>query len=121
MNFITKLKLSKKLTLLVAVPILIMLSFSIFQSYKSLNLRTISSQLEVMVEFSVGASNLVHELQKERGMTAGFIGSKGKKFADKIIGQRKLTDQKLKIFSQFLKGFNGTDVSPALLRVLIHC
>ncbi len=28
------------------------------------------------------ASNLVHELQKERGMTSGFLASKGLKFAE---------------------------------------
>ncbi|MBT3722238.1 MAG: hypothetical protein HOM14_11540 [Gammaproteobacteria bacterium] len=88
-----------------------MLSFSIFQSYKAFNLRIISSQLAVMVEFSVNASNLVHELQKERGMTAGFIGSQGKNFADKIDGQRKLTNNKLETFNHFLSDFNANNIS----------
>ncbi|MCK4708691.1 MAG: nitrate- and nitrite sensing domain-containing protein, partial [Gammaproteobacteria bacterium] len=111
MNFITNLKLTQKLTLLVTIPILIMLSFSAYQSNKALNLRLTSSQLESMVKFSVNASNLVHELQKERGMTAGFIGSNGNKFTDEIGGQRKLTDQKFYIFHQFLNDFNASDVS----------
>lgn len=118
MKFLTNLKLSQKLFLLALAPTLIMLSFGLFQSYKALDLKIVSSQLEIMVEFSVLASNVVHELQKERGMTAGFIGSKGKKFADSIIGQRKLTDNKIQLFGQFLDDFNadsmGTEFSQNL-------
>ena len=48
-----------------------------------------------LTELSVVYSELVHELQKERGMTAGFIGSKDTKFANKLKNQRQNTDQKL--------------------------
>jgi hypothetical protein len=37
-------------------------------------------------------SALVHELQKERGMSSGFLGSKGHDFAGEIGGQRSATD-----------------------------
>jgi len=111
MGFLSNFKLRQKLFLIALVPTLIMLSFGLYQSFKALNLRTSSSQLEVMVEFSILASNLVHELQKERGMTAGFIGSKGEKFADKIIGQRKLTDEKYQFLNQFLTNFEAEYIS----------
>nr|MBP8276837.1 nitrate- and nitrite sensing domain-containing protein [Propionivibrio sp.] len=32
---------------------------------------------------------LIHELQKERGMSAGFIGSRGSKFGPELAEQRK--------------------------------
>ncbi|MFK7739848.1 MAG: methyl-accepting chemotaxis protein [Planctomycetota bacterium] len=38
------------------------------------------------------SARLVHEMQKERGMTAGYLGSKGRKFADKLPKQRELVD-----------------------------
>lgn len=44
------------------------------------------------------SGSLAHELQKERGLSAGFIGSKGAKFGDTLLSQRGLTD---KAFSQF--------------------
>jgi methyl-accepting chemotaxis protein len=47
-----------------------------------------------LTRLSVVYSELVHELQKERGMTAGFIGSKGAKFANKLKNQRQETDSK---------------------------
>ena len=39
-------------------------------------------------------SLLIHETQKERGASAGFLGSKGKKFADILPKQRVSTDLK---------------------------
>ena len=51
--------------------------------------------IEKLVILSQKISNLVHETQKERGMTAGFLGSDGKKFADTLPQQRKGTDSQL--------------------------
>ncbi|MFK7793040.1 MAG: methyl-accepting chemotaxis protein [Devosiaceae bacterium] len=50
------------------------------------------------VTLAPSVSNLVHELQKERGMSAGFIGSGGQSFADVIGDQRLLTDEQLSLF-----------------------
>jgi methyl-accepting chemotaxis protein len=51
-----------------------------------------SRQLLAVSEVAVATSDLVHELQKERGLSAGFIASQGQKFADELLGQRRLTD-----------------------------
>ena len=48
-------------------------------------------QLSKYTELSSVYSELVHELQKERGMTAGFLASKGVKFAYKLPSQRQNT------------------------------
>ncbi len=106
MNLIANLKLSQKLVFLVLAPIIIMLGFGLFQSYQALSLRSTSAELGTMVDFSVRASSLVHEMQKERGMTAGFIGSKGTKFADKIIIQRQTTDKRYSDLTNFLSTFD---------------
>ena len=52
------------------------------------------STLTQLTKLSVVYSELVHELQKERGMTAGYLGSKGNKFASKLKYQRTATDKK---------------------------
>ena len=44
---------------------------------------------------AVAASALTHELQKERGLSAGFIGSKGAQFAAELPAQRELTEKRL--------------------------
>ena len=51
--------------------------------------------LEKSVVLSTKISNLVHELQKERGRTAGYLGSGGQAFKEELLEQRKLTDQKI--------------------------
>ena len=45
----------------------------------------------------------MHESQKERGTSAGFIGSSGKKFADKLAPQRQLTDKEQKRYTEALE------------------
>jgi methyl-accepting chemotaxis protein len=54
-----------------------------------------SSRIMAVSKVAVATSDLAHELQKERGLSAGFIGSQGKKFAAEIISQRQLTDSRL--------------------------
>jgi hemerythrin-like metal-binding protein len=56
-----------------------------------------AGQLETMVETAaLGADigGLVHELQKERGMSSLFLGSKGAKMGPELEAQRKLSDQR---------------------------
>ena len=62
-----------------------------------------AEKIIVLSEFSVHASTLVHEFQKERGMSAGYLGSKGKKFQQEIIKQRKLSDEKLSALNVYLQ------------------
>jgi len=83
-----------KLSFIVLIPIVAMLilagiKVSILQE-KAKN----QSDLVELMEVSIAASNLVHELQKERGASAGFTNSKGKKFATSLLKQHKNTDEK---------------------------
>ena len=48
------------------------------------------------------AENLLNNLQKERGLSAGFIGSKGLKFEDELISQRKVTDKSYIKFNDYI-------------------
>jgi len=64
------------------------------------------NRLEELVGLSSQISLLVHETQKERGASAGFIGSRGKKFKDKIPAQRKLTDTQLANYMQFIQNID---------------
>jgi len=84
---------SKIFTLLI-LPVLGFLWLSISEVIHSINIKNEMSTIASLTQLSVKNSELVHELQKERGMTAGYLGSKGKNFADKLIAQRKNTDAK---------------------------
>lgn len=52
-------------------------------------------------------SNLVHELQKERGMSAGFIGAKGREFGDGLRNQRHAVDRAAGAFLEMVPNADG--------------
>ena len=58
-------------------------------------------------------SGLIHELQKERGTSAGYIGSKGREFKDELAAQRSDTDRALAIFRQTIPQATGALATPA--------
>ena len=103
MNFLKNLTIKTKLILLVLVSVLSVIILSLIFINKAYQEYLINKNLQKSVIFSVKISNLVHELQKERGRTAGFLGSNGKKFAKEILAQRELTNQKKKSYYLLLK------------------
>lgn len=54
-----------------------------------------SEKLKTSITIAQRVSLLVHELQKERGRTAGFLGSGGKTFGEELKEQRKRTDERI--------------------------
>ena len=92
----------KKIALLLAAPIIGFLFVSLETIYTSAVSVTKMTELEQLSKLSTVYSELVHELQKERGATAGYIGSKGTKFVEKLPAQRKLTNSKVAARKSFL-------------------
>ncbi|MCB1775576.1 MAG: nitrate- and nitrite sensing domain-containing protein, partial [Gammaproteobacteria bacterium] len=102
-----RLTLSQKLLVLILVPLLMVSYFSISQTRDTWSLRTGAAQLGELAAFGTRVSALVHELQKERGASAGFLGSKGAKFGPELAAQRKQTDARLAELRSFLNSFNA--------------
>ncbi len=94
MSSSSSMKMRTKLILLVAVPLVGLLYFSISSTLEKAGIAREMGKLESLVELSVKIGALAHELQKERGMTAGFMASKGVKFADELPAQRQDTDKR---------------------------
>ncbi|WP_394358783.1 methyl-accepting chemotaxis protein [Hydrogenimonas thermophila] len=59
-------------------------------------------KVQELVILSKNLSKLVHETQKERGASAGFVGSKGKKFKNELIQQKSLTDKRISEYKTLL-------------------
>ncbi|HEC15659.1 MAG TPA: response regulator [Sedimenticola sp.] len=55
-------------------------------------------------DLTVLIGDLVHETQKERGTTAGFLSSKGTRFQSQMALQRRSTDRQFGILLDFLQG-----------------
>ena len=83
-----------KLNLILAIVVsfsLVILSITVVKAF---NEKNVIEQARTLNILSQKLSLLIHETQKERGASAGFLGSKGKKFTEIVPKQRVLTDTK---------------------------
>ncbi|WP_457625859.1 methyl-accepting chemotaxis protein [Persephonella sp.] len=109
MKFLNNMSIKVKILLLVLIPLLTTLFYASIILYQDYDLYKKQAYLEKNVIFSTKISALVHELQKERGATAGFIGSGGTKFKKQLSRQRMLTDQKRAEFESYLQKLDIQD------------
>ncbi|MDD5373125.1 MAG: nitrate- and nitrite sensing domain-containing protein [Sulfurimonas sp.] len=84
-----------KMALMVFVPVIVIFITLGISSYKNYQEVQALKSISLMVSFATKASELVHNLQKERGASAGFISSKGAKFSSELQAIRKDTDKAL--------------------------
>ena len=91
----------KKILILLAFPVLGFLWLSTSGIYQSILTSNEMRTLTQLTKLSVVYSELVHEIQKERGATAGYLGSKGKKFVDILKNQRRETDNKISVVNNY--------------------
>lgn len=108
MNFISNLNISNKLLLLTAIPTLALIIFAAIAVTDKMSISGKMEHVEAMANISSKVSALVHEMQKERGMTAGFLASGGKSFAGKIGGQRSTVDGKFADLQDYIKSVDLT-------------
>ena len=73
-----------------------------------------------LVELSVKMSAVLHELQKERGASAGYIGSEGKKFTDILPSQQNETDIKIVELEAFYASLASPEVTTARSRINLN-
>lgn len=92
--------ISGHLSLFVRLPCVLLggvISYDIYSANKRM---TDAYESEYNAFIAHGILRVVHEVQKERGATAGFIGSKGQKFASTLTSQRQILDQALQKLNQ---------------------
>jgi methyl-accepting chemotaxis protein len=118
MGFINNLKFVQKLVLLMLVPVLVLSYFALTQVLEALDKRSEAQQLERLEVLAARTGELVHELQKERGLTAGFIGSSGREFRSELASQRELSDQKLKALRDYATGLDAAVLGKTLAELL---
>ena len=102
MDALANLKLRWKLIAITVIPILSLIYYALNEVARDNTILTETEEILQLSQFSVGASTLVHEFQKERGLTAGFMGSKGQKFSAELLAQRQEVDKKAKTLATIL-------------------
>lgn len=94
--------LSRYLSLLTLIPVVVLILFIVADVFRAYHVLEQANETIADASLVNVTSQLVHELQKERGMSAGFIGSKGGKFVSEIKTQRALTDKNIADLKRFL-------------------
>ena len=103
MAILNSMGIRQKLLLLIVPPILLALVLEGQRLSQLISGKKELQDVQILVEFTSLNSALAHELQKERGMSAGFLGSGGKKFADRLPQQRQQADQFREQWSRAVK------------------
>ncbi len=106
LKMLKNINISKKLALIVAIPMIGLIGFTVHIALEKLEIVNKMTLLHELSDFAIKSSALVHELQKERGLSAGLLGSQGMQFSTELQMQRIRTDIQIKKFNTFLKQFH---------------
>lgn len=105
--------ISRYVSLLIVIPSILLTIVVLINLYHNAQNVSHASHGASLLSLADNAASLVHELQKERGMSAGYLGSKGIKFRQELRLQRNLVDEKLFSYRQFTEQYND-DFSESL-------
>ncbi|WP_193771311.1 bacteriohemerythrin [Candidatus Magnetaquicoccus inordinatus] len=114
MGWINRLRLSYKLLMLLAFPVIGLLVFGLWQVQEKQGILQQATAMEQLVGLGTRLSALVHELQRERGLSAGFIASQGKRFREELQTQRQKSDQRKGELESYLQKFDLSRFGEAL-------
>ena len=108
MSLLSHLSVKGKLLLMITVP-LIALVYLLAEDVRVRSVQKSEMQaISVLVNLARQNSLLAHELQKERGLSAGFLGSQGASFSETLPQQRRVSDDQLQAWEALL---DQTDLS----------
>jgi len=108
--------IKSKLNLIVFMIISFSLTVILYIGYEAYTQYRNNETLKKLNILSQKISLLIHETQKERGATAGFLSSKGKKFREILKKQRKLTDKRYKEYLEYVSRLDKSIFSKTLLK-----
>ncbi|MDQ1337262.1 MAG: hypothetical protein QG617_229 [Campylobacterota bacterium] len=92
-----------KLNLITAIVVSFALVIIVLTLSRTITNSAQIAQAQVLNELSIKLSHLIHETQKERGASAGYIGSKGNQFGNILPKQRELTKEEHDDLTAYIK------------------
>lgn len=113
-NYFAHYRFLTKLLLLIIPPFLVIAFLTsenmvqMYGKYKSLK------EVEQSIIISREIGLLVHEIQVERGFSAGYLGSNGTKFLDKLTVQRKKVDTQFTALKTLMSNYDQSTCSPKM-------
>lgn len=114
MKFLRDLSIRYKLLALTLIPLLLALVFIINGLLKNYQVFAAMQQAQTLESLNLAASELVDELQKEFGFSAGYLSAKGKKFSTDLTNQIVKTEQQLSHYKKVANQFNTAESGKSL-------
>lgn len=100
---LNRLPLAKQLWLLLLLPLIGLLCFAIPKTLDLIEKHTVIAQTAAKLDEAAKLSQLIHELQKERGKSAGFL-AKADSSSDDLNAQHKVCDAALLEYKAVVAG-----------------
>ena len=90
---LNNIKIPARIAIACLVPMLAFVAFALKDIVEKHSIYSTADRIVAIANTAPKISGLIHELQKERGATAGFVNSKGAAFADTLRAQRRADGQ----------------------------
>ena len=108
MGFLNNMKIRSRIALALLLPVLGLLVFAGINVSRQYSSATELKHLQELAQVAPDISDLVHELQKERGNSAGFIASQGGAvFDERLTAQRQATNEVRTHFNEIMNAFDA--------------
>ncbi|WP_076413985.1 EAL domain-containing protein [Shewanella sp. UCD-KL12] len=95
LSVLNTLSLKQKLILFASIPMLLLTIFGSMRMMHLLERHQEAQRNTLAIEITREVEELIFELQRERGLSAGFVSSHGEKFHQALTSQREHTDAQL--------------------------
>ncbi len=106
---IKDLSIRNKIILLLFFPLFGLILISAINISNKMEQQQRIKDTQQLVGLSGALDQLAHNMAVERGLSAGFLGSRGEKMGDKLIQQREVVDQAVSGLEQFMTTFRHSD------------
>jgi methyl-accepting chemotaxis protein len=108
---LNNIKIPVRIAIACLVPMLAFVAFALKDIVEKHSVYSTADRIVAIANTAPKISGLIHELQKERGATAGFVNSKGAAFAEALPAQRALTDKATADWRQTMDALNPSVLS----------
>lgn len=117
---LNRLRIKTKLLLIAGIPILSLLGLTTLGTTRLITELQEMEQAQHIGQLVVALGEVAHELQKERGMSAGFLSSKGTKFADRLPDQRTASDTASAQLAATITRIDPASVTPDYYALIVE-
>ncbi|MFT7570012.1 MAG: methyl-accepting chemotaxis protein [Paracoccaceae bacterium] len=110
-GFMSNTRIGVRIAMIVALPLVVAAALGGQSIMRELASLQDDEKVVHLTEISTFVGNAIHNLQTERDLTAMFIATKGKKFADRLRAQRPKTDKSLGRLNAEIAAVDMTKIS----------